>query len=111
MNYLPLPFAVVVLCLGGCDTTDEEPSSSRSEAVVPEAVVPQAAVPEVQTEPRLDDVTAESVGALLREQPGKVLMVNMWSTWCEPCVEEFPELVAVSQEYREQGVGMLFISA
>ena len=31
---------------------------------------------------------------------GKPLLVNFWATWCDPCREEYPDLVKIDQEYR-----------
>lgn len=31
---------------------------------------------------------------------GKPLLVNFWATWCEPCREEFPDLVKISNDYK-----------
>jgi thiol-disulfide isomerase/thioredoxin len=32
---------------------------------------------------------------------GKVVVVDVWSTWCEPCVREFPNLVGLHRQYAE----------
>lgn len=31
---------------------------------------------------------------------GKPMLINFWATWCDPCREEFPELVEIDKEYR-----------
>ena len=31
---------------------------------------------------------------------GKPLLINFWATWCEPCRDEFPELVKIDTEYK-----------
>ena len=41
---------------------------------------------------------------------GKVLIVNFWATWCPPCIEETPSLVAFANQYRGKGVVVLGIS-
>ncbi len=41
----------------------------------------------------------------------KVTMVNIWASWCGPCVMELPDLEKLSQEYAEKGcavVGLLY---
>lgn len=31
---------------------------------------------------------------------GKPLLINFWATWCDPCREEFPDLVEIDHEYK-----------
>ena len=41
---------------------------------------------------------------------GKVLVVNFWATWCEPCREEMPEFVRAQQELGPQGLQFVGIA-
>lgn len=47
---------------------------------------------------------------LTRTGGQKPFLVNFWATWCEPCVEEFPELVKVNGEYGGRGLEFITIS-
>ena|SRR5437773_4850832 len=38
------------------------------------------------------------------------LLVNFWATWCDPCREEFPDLVKVDSDYRKKGLNFIAIS-
>ena len=38
---------------------------------------------------------------------GKVVVVNVWATWCKPCVTEIPDLVEVYKAYKGKDVVML----
>lgn len=46
----------------------------------------------------------------LSDQKGKVVLLNIWATWCAPCLEETPELVDLYVEYRDQGLEILGVS-
>jgi thiol-disulfide isomerase/thioredoxin len=47
---------------------------------------------------------------LRAQQRGRVLVVNFWATWCEPCREEFPNLVRLHNTYRSRGLSVVAIS-
>ena len=40
----------------------------------------------------------------------KIIIVNFWATWCSPCREEMPELIALQQSYRDKNVVVLGIA-
>jgi thiol-disulfide isomerase/thioredoxin len=46
----------------------------------------------------------------LAKRKGKVVVVNLWATWCPPCRAEFPALVKLYNTYRNRGVDVLVIS-
>ena len=41
----------------------------------------------------------------------KVTLVNVWATWCGPCVNELPEIQQVYSELKDQGIGVVGIVA
>ncbi len=40
----------------------------------------------------------------------KPLLVNFWATWCDPCREEFPDLVRIEKQYRPHGLDFTAVS-
>ena len=55
--------------------------------------------------------TGEEVLEAIENAGAKVVLVNAWATWCQPCVEEFPDIMAVHQKYKNQGLKLILISA
>jgi peroxiredoxin len=46
----------------------------------------------------------------LRDLRGKVVLVNFWATWCPPCRKEMPDLQALYDKYKDEGLVVLAIS-
>jgi peroxiredoxin len=46
----------------------------------------------------------------LKEQRGKVVVLNFWATWCPPCRKEMPDLETLYQQFKDQGLIILAIS-
>ncbi|MFN0084373.1 MAG: TlpA family protein disulfide reductase [Blastocatellia bacterium] len=43
----------------------------------------------------------------LSDYSGKVLVVDLWATWCGPCRQEIPHLIAIASEYKSRGVEVI----
>lgn len=48
---------------------------------------------------------------LINQRHGKVLLLNVWATWCVPCREEFPDLVKLKDKYQGDNIQIIGISA
>jgi thiol-disulfide isomerase/thioredoxin len=43
-------------------------------------------------------------------QHGRVLVINLWATWCAPCRQEMPAIEAFYRKYRQRGVDVVAVS-
>lgn len=53
---------------------------------------------------------AQSLAALLHQYQGRVVLLDMWASWCAPCLEELPASAAVAKRYQAQGLTVLYLS-
>jgi cytochrome c biogenesis protein CcmG, thiol:disulfide interchange protein DsbE len=55
---------------------------------------------------------ASSDGTLrtLSDYRGKVVLLNVWATWCGPCKQEMPSMERLHQAYRKQGLSVVAVS-
>jgi thiol-disulfide isomerase/thioredoxin len=94
----------VVVAASGCgeQKSTESPTASAQQ---PAAVAADATSPA-----QLRTVTSQEIRALVEERKGKVVVVNFWASWCPPCVREFPAIISVYEQYRDNGLDMLAVS-
>lgn len=55
-------------------------------------------------------INGEEMQSLLKRDGSRPLLVNFWATWCDPCRDEFPELVQIDGRYRPKGLDFIAIS-
>ncbi|HVF49532.1 MAG TPA: TlpA disulfide reductase family protein [Pyrinomonadaceae bacterium] len=88
----------------------------------PAGAAPNAppAAPKNTTPPKLTDLPllADSVvntqvqlldgkSLKLSDYKGKVVVLDLWATWCPPCRDEIPHLIALSKEFESKGVEVI----
>ena len=60
---------------------------------------------------KLDSIDAKGLAELIKNHSDKLRLINVWATWCGPCVEEFSDLVTMNHMYRDRGFELVTISA
>lgn len=60
--------------------------------------------------PKPKIVTAKELKQAIAAQQGKVVLINVWATWCPPCVAEFPDIVKLEKNYRKKNLVVLAVS-
>lgn len=58
----------------------------------------------------LANVDAAGVAALAKNDSKRIRLINVWATWCAPCVAEFPELVALARRMDSRDFELVTIS-
>jgi thiol-disulfide isomerase/thioredoxin len=46
----------------------------------------------------------------LEQHRGQVVLLNLWATWCAPCLAEMPDLSRLQDQYGEQGLVVIKLS-
>jgi peroxiredoxin len=60
--------------------------------------------------PDLTLIDLQGVSRSLADYRGRVVLVNLWATWCPPCKEEMPALQSFYNEHRDQGFVVIAIN-
>jgi len=71
--------------------------------------LPIAAVgtPKPAARPAPQAVDGPALKQAIASNKGKVVVLNLWATWCQPCVAEFPSLVKLYDRYNSRGLVVL----
>ena len=59
----------------------------------------------------LDTITADGIRDLVKNNTEKLRVIDVWATWCGPCVVEFPDLIDINRMYRRRDFEFISISA
>ncbi|MEU9232205.1 TlpA family protein disulfide reductase [Streptomyces subrutilus] len=101
-----------VITLTACDDADGggKPSGSAGgNYVTGKAGVSTAAKGERTEAPRLDGQTLDGKPLDTTTLKGKVVVLNVWGSWCPPCRAEAPAFAKVSKELADAGKDVAFV--
>lgn len=63
-----------------------------------------------QPAPDFSAPTPEGTEASLKENLGKVTVIDFWAAWCGPCRKENPNVVRIYEKYKDQGLSIIGVS-
>jgi peroxiredoxin len=59
----------------------------------------------------IDTIDEAGIRDLIKNKSDNLRLINIWATWCGPCVTEFPDFVAMNRMYRNRDFEFISISA
>lgn len=89
--------AILAACGSGSEARPGEETAGAEGTPAPARVAPGFALETLDG----DSLTLADLG------DRKVILMNFWASWCEPCKEEIPVLVELHEEYHERGFTVL----
>jgi thiol-disulfide isomerase/thioredoxin len=107
---------LLVLCVG-CGQQPARTSSAAKSPTPTPGYIPAESIetPTTTAEPstsgksiELTECNWSELQSLIARKKGKVVVLDVWSTACEPCMKEFPHLVELQKQYPNDVVGISF---
>jgi cytochrome c biogenesis protein CcmG, thiol:disulfide interchange protein DsbE len=91
-------FALATVATLGCARGEAPPAATSDRVEVGQPAPSYAAL----------GLAGDSVS--LASLRGKVVLMNVWATWCGPCRKEIPELRAIHTTYKDRGLQLIGVS-
>lgn len=94
------PVPVETTRVPGCSTKWSDKRQSATDSLAKWDAEPVA----------LERIEAKAVAELAKNATDKLLVVNVWATWCGPCIQELPALVEINRMYRGRKFEVITLS-
>jgi thiol-disulfide isomerase/thioredoxin len=59
----------------------------------------------------IEEIDAAGIKELINNKSDKLRLINVWASWCGPCVMEFPDFVTIDRIYRSRNFEFVSINA
>ncbi len=82
---------LLLIALAGCSSNKTEDQSSI-----------------VTSKIKLTDLEGKEIE--LTDLKGKMIFINFWATWCRPCIQEMPSIVAMQSQLADKNIEFFFAS-
>jgi thiol-disulfide isomerase/thioredoxin len=97
-----------VIVLVGATIYADKATRIKTKVSPGNAVKTEASASAPAPEVTFEDLNGKTVS--LAEYKGKIVLVNFWATWCDPCYIEIPWLIEMQQKYGDKGFTVLGIA-
>jgi thiol-disulfide isomerase/thioredoxin len=102
-----LVIVTTVLALVAATYLADRATRVRAKSTVMKADIPAQPAP-LAPDFTLKDLDGKDVS--LSQFKGKVVLINFWATWCDPCRIEIPWLIEMQQKYGDKGLTVLGVA-
>src|SRR5690349_13091515 len=99
-----LLIAVAFLALAACQKAEQQPANQAAPAAQAGPVKGVDRSHKGTPAPDASFNDPDGAETTLAEFSGKPVLVNLWATWCAPCVKELPTLDRLSQSNKDIAV-------
>lgn len=96
----------VALALTACAKAD----NAKADNTKTETIVDDGRVEIGARAPSYSTLSLDGDSVSLAGQRGKVVLLNIWATWCHPCRTEIPELRQIHARYQGRGLELIGVS-
>lgn len=103
----PAALALVALLLSACAGADSEGSVSDAGFVAGDGSITAIAASERVDAPSLEGELMSGGTWSLAQERGRVVVLNVWASWCAPCRAEAPILQSLWEEFGDDGVSFI----
>lgn len=102
--------AAGVLALSGCGSGTQGASSGDTKFVPGTGEITQVKKPDRKPAPEISTSAVNGGKLKLSDFRGKVVVLNVWGSWCAPCRAEAPNLAKVARDTKDKDVQFLGIN-
>lgn len=101
---------LIVLCLAAAGCSQRGANNSGPTPVLSEPPSTTFPMPPVSNEGSIASVgwtLADGGRVSLAELRGRVVVLDMYATWCEPCRQSIPHLISLHERYKDRGLSLV----
>jgi hypothetical protein len=89
------------LVLTGCQSKKKDKQPEAQQIAVQDNTIPDI---------KMNDISGNPTSVKAEVAKNKITILDFWASWCGPCVQETPSVVALYNDYHAKGLGIIGIS-